>query len=193
MTGQYIYVYSPTQNKIVKGFGPFPGTLRGAVLGPNGIVSCIPGTNSNVVLYNPYTITVSNISVNLGSAKFSGGVLTPSGSIVCVPWGPTIGVLNSGIFTGLTINTPVGSFEGGGLLPNGNVIFFSNSSANIGMFDPVTLAYSHYARGSGFTGGTLTRDGTVVLCPRLSGNVGILETGLTISREFCLSPYFNKF
>jgi streptogramin lyase len=191
MTGQYIVSYNPTLNSIVASIGPFPGTLRGGVLGPNGIVTCIPGTNSSIVLYNPYTISVTTVSS--GPAQFSGGVLTPSGSIVCVPWGPTIGVLNSGIFTGLTINTPAGAFEGGSLLPNGNVIFFSNSSANVGMFDPVALAYSNYAPGSGFAGGTLARDGSVVMCPRLSGNVGIVETGMAISREFCLSPYFNKF
>jgi hypothetical protein len=62
------------------------------------------------------------------------------------------------------------------------------------MFDPVTLTYSNAARcGANFNAATLIPDGRVVFMPSGSANVGVLNTMVPASREFCLSPFFNKY
>ena len=184
----------------------FDGTMRGAVLLPNGNVICVPGTNANVVQFNPFSGTFSN-SVSLGgsgTAKFSGAVLTPNGNVVFVPSsGATtsnVGVLNPSALTWTNVTTWAGlsAFSGGCLLPTGNVVFVPFNSANVGMFDTVTLAYSNSTVVSGaglgsFIGGSLIPDGRVVFCPAASANVGALGTLTPVGREFCLAPYFNKF
>ena len=184
----------------------FDGTMRGAVLLPNGNVICVPGTNANVVQFNPFVGTFSN-SVQLGgsgTAKFSGGVLTPNGNVVFVPSsGATtsnVGVLNPSAltWTNVTTSTGLSAFSGGCLLPGGNVVFVPFNSANVGMFDTVTLAFSNSTVVSGaglgsFVGGALVPDGRVVFCPAAAANVGALGTLTPVGREFCLAPYFNKF
>jgi hypothetical protein len=184
----------------------FDGTMRGAVLLPNGNVICVPGTNANVVQFNPFSGAFSN-SVPLGgsgTAKFSGGVLTPNGNVVFVPSAGSVtsnvGVLNPSAltWTNVTTNAGLSAFSGGCLLPTGNVVFVPFNSANVGMFDTVTLAYSNSTVVSGaglgsFIGGSLIPDGRVVFCPAASANVGALGTLTPVGREFCLAPYFNKF
>ena len=62
------------------------------------------------------------------------------------------------------------------------------------MVDPVTLTYSNAARvGASYAGATLIPDGRVVFMPSGSANVGVLNTMVPASREFCLSPLFNKY
>lgn len=65
------------------------------------------------------------------------------------------------------------------------------------MFDTTALQYSNCASsGTGnfaFTGATLLPSGQVVFTPYNSANVGVLNTMVPAPKEFCLSPYFNKY
>jgi hypothetical protein len=171
------------------------GSMQGSVLLPNGNIVIIPGTCSKLIQYQASSGLVSSLYTvgQPGVLKFCGGVLAPNGSVICVPASSNIGIWASGIFSNKNIGTPSGAFSGGCLLPNGNVMFVPQTSSNIGMFDPVLLTYSNIFPGARFSGATLVRDGRAILCPRESGNVMAVETGMAITREFCLSPYFNKF
>jgi hypothetical protein len=184
----------------------FDGTMRGAVLLPNGNVICVPGTNANIVQFNPFSGAFSNALPlgGSGTAKFSGAVLTPNGNVVFVPSSGSatsnVGVLNPSALTWANVTTSTGlsAFSGGCLLPTGNVVMVPFNSANVGMFDTVTLAFSNstLVGGAGlgsFVGGSLIPDGRVVFCPAASANVGALGTLTPVGREFCLAPYFNKF
>jgi len=186
------------------------GSILSAVLLPNGNVVGVPTGNSNIIQYNPLTNppTVSN-SVAVGAAgvgKFRGGVLAPNGNVVMIASSGTgnsnIGVFNPTAltFTNVITNTGISAFIGGVLLPNGNVIMAPFTSSNIGMFDPVALTYSNCAASGtgsssvyGFTGATLLPSGQVVFSPYNSANVGVLNTMVPAPKEFCLSPYFNKY
>jgi streptogramin lyase len=186
--------YNPSLGTLT--FINIEGGAQGSVLLPNGNIIIIPAKCPSLYQYQTSTGLVKRLYTIGGQAlKFSGGVLAPNGSVICVPASSNIGIWtpDSGTFSNVTIGTPSGAFSGGCLLPNGNVIFVPQTSSNIGMFDPVKLTYSNIFSGSGFSGGALVPDGRVILCPRGSGNVVAIETGTPISREFCLSPYFNKF
>jgi hypothetical protein len=66
------------------------------------------------------------------------------------------------------------------------------------MFDPGALTVSNVqpraiGDADGFRGATLVPSGQVVFSPLFVANVGVLNTMVPVSREFCLSPYFNKF
>jgi len=206
-TGSNVGSYNPTLgtfSNIVKVGND--GTMAGAVLLPNGNVVGIPGTNSNIIQYNPLTNPpiVSN-SASLGGSgtgKFSGGVLAPNGNVIMVPYSGTatsnIGVFNPSTFAYSNITTGTGTqaFAGGVLLASGNVVMAPFNSSNVGMFDPVALQYSNCTlsgASGGFTGATLLPSGQVVFVPYNSANVGVLNTMVPAQKEFCLSPYFNKF
>ena len=180
------------------------GRMRGAVLLPNGNVVCVPDTNGNILQFQPSTQTVSNIYTigSSGTSKFAGGVLAPNGNVILVPFSSNVGVYNPtlGTFSNIVTGTPSSSgFEGGCLLPSGNIVFIPRTSGNVGMFDPSSLTYSNCtptnipSATSAFTGGTVLPDGRVVFAPAQSGNVGVLSTMVPAPREFCLSPFFNKY
>jgi hypothetical protein len=57
--------------------------FSGGVLTPSGNVFFVPGTSSNVGVFDPISLTYSN-STPCG-AQFSGGVLLPSGQIILAP------------------------------------------------------------------------------------------------------------
>ena len=109
-----------------------------------------------------------------------------------------IGVFNPSTFaySNTTTGTGTQAFAGGVLLASGNVIMAPYNSSNVGMFDPVALQYSNCTlsgTSGGFIGATLLPTGQVVFVPYNSANVGVLNTMVPAQKEFCLSPYFNKY
>ena len=176
----------------------------GSVLLPNGNVLAASPGSSNVVQYNPSTLVGSNLYV--GTAGFNGLVLAPNGNVIGVPQNSNIIVINPSTFTSSNVQVPLSNanctvfFGGGCLIPSGNIVFAPSltstanvGSSNVGMFDPSVLTYSNStATGAGFTGATLVPSGQVIFCPGTS-NPGIFDTLTPVSREFCLSPYLNKF
>jgi hypothetical protein len=176
----------------------------GSVLLPNGNVLAASPGSSNVVQYNPSTLVGSNLYV--GTAGFNGLVLAPNGNVIGVPQNSNIIVINPSTFTSSNVQVPLSNanctvfFGGGCLIPSGNIVFAPSltstanvGSSNVGMFDPSVLTYSNStATGAGFTGATLVPSGQVIFCPGKS-NLGVFDTLTPVSREFCLSPYLNKF
>jgi hypothetical protein len=65
------------------------------------------------------------------------------------------------------------------------------------MYDPVAVTYSNstavHATAAKFFGSILIPDGRVVFTPYSSANVGVLNTLVPALREFCQSPFFNKY
>jgi hypothetical protein len=130
-----------------------------------------------------------------GTAKFNGGVLTPSGNVVLVPGASSnVAIFDPQLLTSLNVQA-VGGFSGGVLLPTGNVIFVPAASTNVGMLDPVSFSFSNSTSvgAGGYSGGTLIPDGRVVFGPGTSGSVGVLLTTAPAPVEFCRSPFVNKF
>ena len=211
MPGAAVYpnviTYSPILNSYTNIVLKTDGSVTSSVLLPNGNIIGVPGTNANILQYQPSTLTVSNI-YNVGSTiltKFSGGVLAPDGNVIMLPArssNSNIGVYNPSTvtFSNIVTNTTQGvtaSFRGGCLLPSGNIIGSPYASANLIMIDPSALTYSNFAPFSAITGTysgcVLTPSGRVVFVPYYSANVGVLNTMVPVDPTFCLSPYFNKY
>jgi len=187
----------PVYSNMCKIGGSDANKWQGGVLLPNGNVVFIPRTVSNVGMYNP--LSNPPIFTNIGPAApgFFGGVLAPNGNVVMMGTG-NIGVFSPSLSTFSNIRTGSESYRGGVLLPSGNVVCIPDTSGNIGVVDPTALTFSniscgYYGGTTQFSGGALLPDGRIVMCPASSGNVGILNTFTPAPREFCLSPYFNKY
>jgi hypothetical protein len=177
-----------------------------AVILPNGNVICSPqgsvGVTSNIIEFDPVTLTYSNTAtVSSGAFTFGGAVLAPNGNVILAPTFSSVGVYNptTKVLSTVAISASsiTGTFNTGTLLPTGNIIFYpSYACSNIGMFDPASLTYSNLAdtgiRNSSVVGGTLTPAGQVVLVPRTQ-NVSVVDTVCPAPYEFCMSPFFNKF
>ncbi len=173
----------------------------GTALLPSGNVIFSPAGSSNVMQLNPVTLAQSNITI--GNDGFTGLVLAPNGNVIGVPMSSNVITINPANQT--ASNTAInptgnvyGSFSGGVLLPSGNVIFTPGIAANVGMFSPSALSFSNSTRiGSNsfvkFSGSTLIPSGQVVFTPSWAGNVAVISSETPTSKEFCISPYFNKF
>jgi hypothetical protein len=181
-----------------------PALQQGTCLLPNGNVIAPSPSTANVIQFNPVSLASSNITV--GTDGYTSLVLAPNGNVIGVPQNSNILVINPSAFTSSTVTVPVSNanctafFGGGCLLPSGNIIFTPSltltanvGSSNVGMFDPVSLNFSNSTpTGTSFSGATLIPSGQVVFSPSTYSNIGIYNTMIPVSREFCLSPYFNK-
>ena len=216
-----IGVFNPTTLTFTN-VGPIAGAglgLFGAgVLLPNGNVVMAPISGAcNIGMYNSYSLLASGFS-NVGPISPSGSTwesatLAPNGNVIFAPSSSTLSV-NVVVYNPTFVSSPIGAggfsnvqtglatggsnyFQGSALLPSGNVVFCPSDSSNVGMFDPTALQYSNCAAVGGLTskfyGCTLIPDGRVVFTPVSSANVGVLSTMVPALREFCLSPFFNKF
>ena len=166
------------------------GNVSGTCLLPNGNVIISSSTNQYVTQFDPVSLQYSNIFIgNDGSNTLT---LAPNGNVIGTPVTSNIIIINPSASVSSNVSTGA-AFSGGVLLPTGNILFMSETS-NGGMFDPSTLGYSNLPQVTGsFSSGKLTPRGQVIFTPYNSANVGVLDTMTPISREFCLSPYFNKF
>jgi hypothetical protein len=210
-----IGVFNPTTLAMTN-VGPIAGqnlSLFGAgVLLPNGNVVMSPlATGANIGMYNTSVYTAagfSNVGPIASTGTWESAVLTPNGNVVFLPsssantvvYNPTF--VSSPLTAGAISNVQLGldgtnKFQGGCLLPSGNVVCCPADTSNVGLFDPVALTYSNCAQVSTaaakFFGCTLVPSGQVVFTPATAANVGVLNTMVPAPREFCLSPFFNKF
>ena len=166
---------------------------------PTGNVFLVPGLGSNISLYSPSALAVSNTSLWGG---FAGGVLSPDGNVVCIPGATQANALvvnPYGVPPWPTTNVFMGAggYMGGVLLPNGSVACIPSTNANVAVLNPVSFTFSNLAphgTSGGYAGGSLVSDGRVVMCPALATNVAVLTTTTPVySQERVLAPYFNKF
>ena len=199
-------VFNPTliTYSNITGPGITAASFWGSVLLPTGNVVFAPNQSSNIGMFNPVSLAYSNYyTILAGTASgFQGGVLTPNGNVAFITGSasnPTIGLFNptNSTYSAKQIGV-LGQFFGGCLSPSGIVICTpSGANSNIGLYDPTLQTYTNVAySGMGpsvFRGSTLLPDGRVVLGPYNSGNVGVISTMVPAPREFCLSPFFNKF
>jgi hypothetical protein len=210
-----IGVFNPTTLAMTN-VGPIAGqglSLFGAgVLLPNGNLVMSPLSSSpNIGMYNTYSLTTSGFS-NVGPIASTGtwetAVLAPNGNVIFPPasstnvvvYNPTF--VSSPITAGAISNIQlaldgVNRIQGGCLLPSGNIVCCPADTSNLGIIDPIALTYSNCAQlstlGAKFYGCSLAFNGQVVFVPSSSTNVAVLNTMVPPPREFCLSPYFNKF
>ena len=170
----------------------FTTQTTGTVLLPSG--NLVFSQGPTVAQFNPVSLAQSNFTT--GTDGYKGLVLALNGNVITVPTSSNIYVINptTGLCSNIITNLPSNAFSGGALTTSGNIIFVSNTSANVGMFDPIALQYSNSsACGGNFSGATLLPSGQVVFVPSKSANVGVLDTFVPAPQEWCLSPYFNKF
>ena len=211
-----IGIFNPTTLAMMN-VGPIAGqglSLFGSgVLLPNGNVVMSPmGAGGNIGMYNTALFTqaaFTNVGPITSSLTWESSVLAPNGNVIFPPSTSTNVVVYNPTFVSSPIATGGYSniqtyqsggtnyFQGGTLLPSGTVIFAPADASNVGMFDPGALTYSNCALVSSTTGKffgcTLVPDGRVVFCPASSANVGVLNTMVPVGKEFCMSPFFNKF
>jgi hypothetical protein len=218
MNSANIGVFNPTtlsMTNVSHGIATGAYIFGSGTLLPDGNVVMSPmASPSNIGMYNTYNLTSTGYS-NVGpvtgptaSSYWETTLLAPNGNVIFAPSGSSSNILvynpsyvsnpiSAGGISNVITDAPTGAFRGGALLPSGNIILAPQSSSNVGMFDPAALTYSNCSYipsgGSLFSGCTLIPDGRVVFCPAASANVGVLNTMVPIGKEFCMSPYFNKF
>jgi hypothetical protein len=198
------------QSSTIMNYSTGPAQQQGIQLLTNGNVIIPSPSTSNVIQFDPVSLTSSNIFV--GTDGFNGLTLAPNGNVIGTPNKSNIIVISPslGLSSNVTIpsaNTNVFTFSlGACLLPSGNIYFPSSivgftgtnvGSSNCFTFDPVSLKYSNLssagAAGLGFGSAILVPSGKVVLTPTFNGSyVGIYNSQTPVDQTFCASPYFNK-
>jgi hypothetical protein len=168
------------------------GSYYGSLLLPDGRIMFIPtAAGTPVSFFNPATGLGSSVSVTFKPAGLRGAVLAPNGNVVMIPspaspanvivFNP-ISLVSSNIVT----NAPLGGgqpFQGGVLSPTGNVVMCPRWNANIGLVNPVTLAYTNIGplpftpSGSAqFCGAVLIPNGNVFFTALNGANSAIYNT-----------------
>jgi hypothetical protein len=119
----------------------------GSVLLPDGRVMFCPFSGGVVGFYTPTTGLYSTVPFGTATS-YRGGVLTPTGNVVMLPWG---GNANASVFNPISYlssnislnrgNNP--QIQGGVLLPNGNVIGNTNGGSNVITINPTTFLCSN--------------------------------------------------
>jgi hypothetical protein len=155
-------------------------SYRGSAYLADGRVVFAPWEASNIGVYSPALSTFSAIvpeGFPSGSSKFSGAVAVPSGNVVFVPSGEAnVGMWNPQSRLWSNVETGASGFEGGVLAPTGRVVCVPGPlSANLGVFDPVTLGFTNVAAIPGYSGAVLTPNGNVIFVPNTAPNVGIFD------------------
>lgn len=168
----------------------------GSALTPTGNVVFANPASSNLVQFNPVSLTIANTAIT--SYSSSGMVLAPNGKVICTPMtSSSLFIYDTTNRTTTTVSVSSADYQGGVLLPTGNVLMIPGISSNIGFFNPVNSTFSTSTSLAtsnimDFSGGTLLPSGQVVLCPSNVTNVVVLDTFTPAPQELCLSPYFNK-
>jgi len=139
-----------------------------------------------VGIYDPDTDTYTrgDAQGEGGDDAFAGGVLTPDGKVIFVPFkSDYVGIYDPDTDTYTRGGDAHGevnvAFFGGVLTPDGKVIFVPYTSDYVGIYDPDTDTYTrgddHGEVDLAFYGGVLTPDGKVIFVPRNSDYVGIYD------------------
>jgi hypothetical protein len=156
LTSANIGMFNPT-NLTYSNVGPIKDqgsiyTLESCVLAPDGNIVMIPFNSGNVVVYDPTQISTplpgsafSNIRVGgTGGSLFFGGVLAPTGNIICMPWSSgNVGMIDPVALTYSNI-APFAGATGcrrGVLVPDGRIIAPRNDANvifGIGGFGPAS-------------------------------------------------------
>ena len=140
-TNSNICQFNPFASTVSNSFflGP-PGTSRfsGGVLAPNGNVIMV---GSNVGVFSPSALTLSNIVTNTGLNAFSGGCLLPSGNVILAPFNSAnVGMVDPLALT-YSNSTPLpqgsGLFSGATLMLDGRVCLVP-FSGNVGLLGTLT-------------------------------------------------------
>jgi len=161
--------------------GPQAGPdYRGSAYMNDGRVVFAPWSASNIGVYSPALSTFSAVVPSgfpSGSGKFSGAVAVPSGNVVFVPSGASnVGLWNPQSRSWSNVSAGASGFEGGILAPTGRVVCVPGpSSANLGVFDPVTLGFTNVTAIPGYSGAVLVPNGNVIFVPNTAPNVGIFN------------------
>jgi hypothetical protein len=142
-------------------------------------------TSSNPVYGNAAAVTES------GSWGSFGGVVLPDGRVMFTV--VATGKLSHGFFNPYTGTyssaTPKGFDWSAGpgaqvLLPNGNVVLVPQTTANVGMYNPVSNVFSNVgpfvSLGRGHIGAVLAPDGNVICAPYNSSNIGVFNPTTSI-------------
>ena len=135
------------------------------------------------------------------TVKWIGGVLTPSGKVVMIPYKyQYIGIYDpvENTYTqGPDTSTATGKWFGGVLTHSGKVVMIPYSYQYIGIYDPVENTYTQgpdttTATGK-WVGGVLTPSGKVVMIPHNYRYIGIYNNGYVSKNPTApLSAYTNK-
>jgi hypothetical protein len=144
----------------------------------------VPYNYSNVGAFDPTRDGYSDMFFPPGfipPQAFSGGVLTPQGKVVFIPYksGNVSVYVNEGggiLSNSVSHNAPLPAFLGGVLDPNGNVVMIpAQSSSNIGTYNILTNTFSNVLKinsDGGFAGGVLLPNGNVILVSNTNSNIG---------------------
>lgn len=121
------------------------GSSSGACLLPGGQVCISPGGLSNVLRFDQYTSTFTNVFT---LTETRGCTLDVTGNVVFVPstvtagiviWNPTTNTRSTISITGLT-----DAFNGSAVVPDGRIVFGSWNQNHIGVYNPLTYSYTSY-------------------------------------------------
>ena len=172
----------------------------GSVLLPTGEAILVPGGSTlNVGQFSPHSALYSqaNFGAQGTSNLFQGGVLSPSGKVVFVPFtSPSIQAYvdeSQSIVSSFTHGIKTPAFSGGVLAPNGNVVMIpAGTTSNIGTYNAESNLYSNVVKINAdgyFSGGVLLPNGNVILVANTNSNICQFNPAAsTVSNSFFLGP-----
>ena len=156
----------------------------------------------NITLSSTTSGYTQGADTSTAAYKWIGGVLTPSGKVVMIPYNYRyIGIYDPVADTytqGADTSTATSKWIGGVLTPSGKVVMIPFSYQYIWIYDPVTNTYTQGPDTSTATikwyGGVLTPSGKVVMIPHNYRYIGTYNTGYVSKNPTAhLSAYTNKF
>lgn len=145
----------------------------------------VPYKSPNAVLIDLATLTTRTILTKtfIGGGLFSGGVLLPNGSVLCVPSGTEQAVTynpDTDDYTVVVYKFPKNnSSQGGTLLPDGRVLIFPDNNNTIKLYDYMTDSVYDTTlllnTVFDYSSGVLLRSGDVVFIPKNTLSVALFR------------------
>eukprot|EP00050_Salpingoeca_kvevrii_P010312 m.311539 g.311539 ORF g.311539 m.311539 type:complete len:419 (+) comp27873_c0_seq1:146-1402(+) len=187
------------------------GSMRGAVVAPNGLLYTVPSYATSVAIIDPETNTVDTTSL-MGDPswtttpyKWHGGVLAPNGKIYCIPdvYGSVLIIdpaTNTMDYTSIGgYGTDFGKWHGGVLAPNGKIYCIPFQADSVLVIDPATNTgntdFTLSLEGDRkWSEGVLAADGKIYCAPYNVNSVLIIDPATnTIDTSITIAPGLQQY
>lgn len=203
--------------KQMKTFGNVGTTIfNGGVLAPNGKIICIPYSADQFGVIDTENLTIRTVtsdSSGASNSRYGGGVLAPNGKIYCIPFnGQEILVIDpvtEQSYTFGSLSSGTGKWQGGFLGPDGNIygVPYGANDGTTGLKNILKIDWFRETveqfvipnylvaagQGSSFTGGIVTPMGRALLLPMSFDGALVMDFGIPVNENACLSRTENKF
>lgn len=190
--------------------------FNGGVLAPNGNIIAIPYSADVFAVISPENKTVKTVSCAASggsNSKYGGGVLAPNGKIYCIPFNGqeilVIDPITEQSYNFGSLSSSTGKWQGGFLAPDGYIygVPYGANDGTTGLKNILKIDWVNETvelivipnslvaagQGSSFTGAIVTPMGRALLMPMSFDGALVMDFGIPVNENACLSRTENKF